>query len=200
MSTTNRNVFTTITSLISQSGHELFAAHTFEETFAGDRRSVDHLATLLVQQENGVSFLISHFASQEALTAWRSSADHQRMIEALEAHSLRELCTIDRPVARVIVPSHVAGPRWKIFVTSWIVTFPLLVGLIALLDRLIPQATLLARLAVTSLTMSAAITWLISPVVLRLTRTWRLRHQQMRIELIEGPSDRSVQQQDAVSA
>jgi antibiotic biosynthesis monooxygenase (ABM) superfamily enzyme len=180
---------TTITTLVSRSGQERFAAQEFERTFGAGRNDTQHLSTLLIQQEGGVCFLISQFASRDALQRWRESARYQRMIASFEAHSLRELCTIEEPAVRIAVPSAASGPKWKTLVASWIVTFPLLLGLVRLLDLLVPRAPMPARIAVTSIIMSAAITWLISPFMLRVTRTWRLRNQQMKIVAVGGATD-----------
>ncbi len=185
-------VLTTITSLISRGGHESFVAREFERVFGGKPATSHHLTALLVQQENGVSFLISQFQSRRDLEDWRASPERRRMIEAFEVHSLRELCTIDQPVAHITVPSNASGPKWKLFVSSWIVTFPLLLVLVQFFSLLLPDAPLVLRIALTSIAISLAITWLISPLVLKVTRTWRLRHQQMRIEVVETESGRSV--------
>lgn len=179
-------LLTTITTLVSRSGHERFVAEEFERTFGIDRDATHHLATLLIQQEGGISFLISQFADRDALQRWRASDRHQRMIDTFEAHSLRELCTIEQPVVRVSVPSAASGPKWKALAASWIVTFPLLLGLVRLLDLLLPRSPLLVRIALTSIVMSVAITWLISPAILRITRIWRLKNQQMKVVAVDG--------------
>lgn len=176
---------TTATSLISRSGHEASIARDFEEAFSGPDTVRPHLATLLIQQENGLNFLVSQFRSAEDLAHWHASADHARMIAAFEEHSLRELCTIDRRVARITVPSNDSGPKWKVLISTWIAIFPLLIMLSWLLDRIVPGLPFVARLALTSFLMSVTIIWLVSPIVRRLTRTWRLSHQQMRIGVAE---------------
>ena len=176
---------TTVTSLISRSGHEASIARDFEEAFGGLSTVRPHLATLLIQQENGLNFLVSQFRNAEDLARWHASADHARMIAAFEQHSLRELCTLDRPVARIIVPSNDSGPKWKVLISTWSAIFPLLIALSWLLDRIVPGLPFVARLALTSFLMSLTIIWLVSPVVRRLTRTWRLSNQQMRIGVVE---------------
>lgn len=181
-------MLTTITSLVSRGGHERFAAQEFERVFHDGGSSSHHLGSLLIQQENGVSFLISQFRDRRELEDWRASPERQRMIAGFEAHSLRELRTIDRPVARVTVPSHVSGPKWKIFVSSWIVTFPLILGFVEFFTRLLPGTPFALRIALTSIAISATITWLVSPMVLKATRIWRLRDQQMRIEIVAAPA------------
>ena len=175
---------TTITTLVSRSGQERFVAEAFEQTFGEDREGTSHRAALLIQQEGGISFLLSRFSGRDALERWRASGRHQRMVDAFDAHSLRELCTIEQPVVRICVPSAASGPKWKTLVASWVVTFPLLLGLVRLLDRVLPWAPQLVRIALTSVVMSVAITWLTSPAILRLTRTWRLSNQQMKIVVV----------------
>lgn len=176
-------LLTTVTTLVSRRGHERRIAEAFEQTFSG--ASEHHLATLLIQQEGGLNFLISHFGDRSDLEAWRASPAHRQMIDAFEAHSLRELCTIDRPVVRITVPNAASGPKWKTLVASWVVTFPLLLTVVELLAFALPGVPFVGRIALTSIVISMLITWLISPFVLRATRTWRLRDQQMKIIVIE---------------
>lgn len=180
-----RPLLTTITTLVSRGGQERFAAEEFERTFAGNREATQHLAALLIQQEGGLNFLISQFSGPEALRRWRGSAQHQRMIDAFEAHSLRELCTIEQPVVRIAVPSAASGPKWKSLIASWVVTFPLLLALVQILNLLMPSASMPVQVAATSIVMSVAITWIIAPFMGRLTRTWRLKDQQMKIVVVD---------------
>jgi antibiotic biosynthesis monooxygenase (ABM) superfamily enzyme len=175
-------MLTTITSLVARSGHERFIAEQFERTFGGGREASSHLGTLLIQEEGGISFLISQFSDAETLEAWRASDAHRQMVGAFEAHALRELCTLENSPVRIQVPNPGSGPKWKILVASWVVTFPLLLTIIQILQFLMPTTPLLARIAIASIVMSAGITWFISPMMLRLTRTWRLKDQLMKID------------------
>jgi antibiotic biosynthesis monooxygenase (ABM) superfamily enzyme len=175
---------TTITALIARSGHEAAIAGDFEQAFTRAGDNSHHLAALLIQQQNGISFLVSQFRDHEQLAAWRASAAYRQMIADFERHSLRELCTIDEPVARIAVPSDDSGPKWKVFLSTWIVTYPMLLGISAVFSELAPGMPFAARLALTSIMVTIAIIWVISPVTRRLTRTWRLRNRQMRIDVI----------------
>jgi antibiotic biosynthesis monooxygenase (ABM) superfamily enzyme len=185
-------LITTITSLISCAGQEPFAAAEFERTFRGQTTPTRHAATLLIQQQNGLSFLVSSFRTQADLDEWRRSPEHGRMVAAYEAHSLRELCTIDHPVARVVVPSDGSGPKWKSLVSSWLVTFPLLLVVAEMLNVILPGAPPIVRVALTSIAMSIAIAWFISPLLMKMTRTWRLRHQQMQITFLADEGDAAL--------
>jgi len=185
-------VLTTITTLISRRGHERHIAKVFEAILGPAGAPNHHLTTMLIQQEGGVSFLISHFANRRALEAWRASSQHQAMVEAFETHSVRELCTVEKPVVRVTVPSAASGPKWKALIASWIVTFPLLLTIVKLLAWLLPGVPLVGRVALTSILLSVLISWFISPFILRATRTWRLKDQQMKIVAIETAAGRDL--------
>lgn len=178
------DALTTISSLISLGGHESDVATAFERSFGGQMGKTHHLTSLLIEQD-GLSFLISQFATPEHLAAWRRSPARKGLLDELDSHSLRELCTIDHPVARIVVPSNGSGPKWKMLAASWVVTFPLLILIVLTLDRMVPGAPFLPRIALTSILMSVAITWFISPIVARRTRAWRLKGQQMAITIVD---------------
>jgi antibiotic biosynthesis monooxygenase (ABM) superfamily enzyme len=176
-------VLTTITTLISRHGHEAAVAEDFERAFALAGRQSHHLGTLLLQQHGGLNFLVSQFRDQDALDAWRASPPHHEMVAAFERDSLREICTIGEPIVRVTVPSDGSGPKWKIFISTWIIVYPLLLLLSFGLNALVPELSLPLRLAITSSALSIASIWVISPVTEAITRVWRLRDQQMRVEV-----------------
>ena len=175
------SLVTTITSLVSRRGHEKLVAREFERIFASDPASTHHLKALLIQQEDGVSFLISCFADRAGLRAWRQSDDHRSMERSFDAHSMRALRTVEQPVARILVPSDTSGPKWKGFLAGWLVSLPILILVVALLERLTPRLATLPSLAIISLVMSLTTTWLVAPILGPLTRTWRLQNQQIRI-------------------
>jgi antibiotic biosynthesis monooxygenase (ABM) superfamily enzyme len=181
-------MLTTVTSLISRHGHEQSVVEDFERAFAKAGQDSHHLGTLLIQQSGGLNFLISQFADQSELDKWMSSSTHQEMVRAFEQDSLRQLCVIGEPIVRVAVPSDGSGPKWKVFASTWVVVYPLLLLLSLTLDLVYPGLPLPVRLAVTSSVLSVASIWLINPVTHALTRVWRLRNQQMRIEVTRYPS------------
>lgn len=180
-------MLTTVTSLISRGGREAAIAGDIEDAFFEAGQDSHHVATLLIQQGDGLSFLVSQFAGQEELVRWRASAAHRSMVAALERDSLRELCVIGDPIVRVTVPSDGSGPKWKVLASTWILTYPLLLALSALLDQVAPTLPWAMRLALTSGTVSIALIWAISPITRRLTRVWRLRNQQMRVDVVRYP-------------
>ena len=176
---------TTVTTLIAKAGQEGTIAREFTRAFAAGGGEPHHLATLLIQQEDGLSFLVSHFRDHGELAAWRASLERQRLISTFDSHSLRDLCTIVQPVAHIVVPSGGSGPKWKTLISTWIVTYPLLLAVIAMLGVLAPDLPVAVALGLVSATMSVTALWIISPVAGRLTRTWRLKGQQMRVEVLE---------------
>lgn len=176
-------MLTTITSLIARPGKEAAVVQDFKDAFARAGADSHHLSTLLLQQVGGLNFLISQFEDQEKLEQWRASAPYRDMIRRFESDSLREICTLGEPIVRVTVPSEGSGPKWKIFASTWIIIYPLLLSLSSLLSMWIPGLPLAGRLAITSSALSIASIWLITPMVQGLTRIWRLRNQQMQVDV-----------------
>jgi antibiotic biosynthesis monooxygenase (ABM) superfamily enzyme len=176
-------MLTTITSLIARPGREAAVVQDFEDAFARAGADSHHLSTLLLQQLGGLNFLISQFADQGKLEEWRQSVAYRDMIRRFESDSLREICTLGEPIVRVTVPSEGSGPKWKIFASTWIIVYPLLLLFSSLLNALAPSLPLAARLAITSSALSIASIWLITPTTQALTRVWRLRNQQMQVDV-----------------
>jgi len=177
-------VLTTVTSLISRHGREEEVVRHFKRAFARAEGETHHLSTLLIQQLGGLNFLVSQFANEGELEKWQASPAHREMIRALEQDSLRELCKMGGPVVHVVVPGEGSGPKWKVFVSTWVVTYPLLLVMSLGLTALVPDLPLAARLAFTSVTLSIASIWIITPVAMAWTRTWRLNNQQMQVDVV----------------
>jgi antibiotic biosynthesis monooxygenase (ABM) superfamily enzyme len=178
-------LLTTVTSLVSRSGSEDAVAQTFEQTFRDATQSSHHLGTLLLQQEDGVSFLVSQFRNREALEAWRASGKHQQMIASFDAHSVRELEMIEARAARLHIPSNSSGPKWKVLASTWIVIFPILLALNVIYGQIGPELPRAMHLAVTSFVLAVIQIWFVSPLLQRMTRTWRLANEQMKIDMVE---------------
>jgi antibiotic biosynthesis monooxygenase (ABM) superfamily enzyme len=177
-------VLTTVTTLIARRGREAAIERDFYDAHGRDGEPRYHLASTLIQQENGISFLVSQFRGADDLAFWRASPEYQRMIAAFEEHSLRELCTLSEPVVRVGVPGNESGPKWKVFVTTWAVVFPALLILDSLMDAL-PRLPPILDTMLSSAIVVATMVWIIFPALSSYTRAWRLGDQQMRISVRE---------------
>lgn len=182
---------TTITSLVAKRGHEQLVVREFERTFVEDAEDNRHLSALLIQQGDGLSFLVSQFSSRDELNAWRTSTGRKRLIEAFDLHSLHELCTIDHRVARLEVPNGASGAKWKGLVAGYAIGLPILTFVVLALNLVAPGLPLPLSLAIIMLVMSVTNTWIVGPLLARWTRTWRLKDQQMRIAVYERQSESS---------
>ncbi len=186
----NRRQLKTITILVPESGREKSVVESFDDIFATDTAEELHVGSLLIQQAGGLSFIVSEFADADQLERWRLSHERRQLMERFERKSLRELETIRVPFAKVSVPSNESGPKWKIAVSNWIVTYPALLVLNGLLYLITPTLPLPVRLAITSLALTCAVIWIIAPLTKRITRVWRLRDQHLQVKLIsDGERD-----------
>ncbi|WP_442680750.1 hypothetical protein ACSBM8_06025 [Sphingomonas sp. ASY06-1R] len=173
-----------ITSLIVRGGQGDAIVQAFKSALRTPPAQRRHLMTLLLQQENGLSFVISLFRSKEDLQEWQAAAERQQMIRAFEDHSLRQLCTVHHRVAKLTVPSDESGPKWKVLLTTWLAMLPLLLLLNGTFLLILPDIWWPFRLVITSFLLSVSVIWFVSPVTRGMTRTWRLKNQQMRIDVI----------------
>jgi antibiotic biosynthesis monooxygenase (ABM) superfamily enzyme len=70
------------------------------------------------------------------------------------------------------LPSEQAAPKWKTFIATWAAVLPLLLVLNALVGLLpLPK---LVRLPLSSVLLTASLTWFVLPFVRRRVRPWLL--------------------------
>jgi antibiotic biosynthesis monooxygenase (ABM) superfamily enzyme len=118
--------------------------------------------------------IVYRFDTRAHLDAWRASEVFRRLTE--EADRFTQDGPREEAVAGLEVWFTPAGaappPRGKVAVVTWLGIFPLvyLFGLAA--QALIPAAGALARVAVVTALVVAAMTFVVAPLLMRLFRPW----------------------------
>jgi uncharacterized protein len=130
--------------------------------------------------------MLCRFASPATLAAWEASSERRWWLGS--AQGLAEVTRTERrtgiegwfdapvdaatevPAAPAAAPA--APPRWKQAITIWIVFFPLNLLATVTLGRLLADADVVLRVAVTTLTLTPIMTYLLLPWVTRQLHWW----------------------------
>lgn len=128
-----------------------------------------------LEQPTGLFHFIQHFDSADDLRRWRESAEFRELAEMADDLSVGQGQTASGGRVAVRLPSEAAVPKWKTGLATWAAVFPLLLalnGLLGLARLGLPAAV---ELALTSLAMTATLTWWILPQIRKLLRPWLFR-------------------------
>lgn len=128
-----------------------------------------------LEQPNGLVHFIQRFESEEAARRWCDSDVRRRLGAEADAFSAEhsEIATGDR--VQVRLPSEAAVPKWKLWLATWAAVFPLLLAMNAIAKAVaggLPQAV---QLGLTSLAMTAVLTWFVLPEIRKRLRPWLFR-------------------------
>ena len=92
--------------------------------------------------------------------------------ETREARLARERIAVHRAESAAGSRAAGAAPRYKLALLTWIAAYALITAFLALLGSAIADWPLALRTLVLSVTMVAALTWVIMPRLTRLFRPW----------------------------
>jgi uncharacterized protein len=152
-------------------------------------------ATVVGPDQSGEYRVVHHFRDQATLESWLSSA--QRAVLLQEAEPLLEA----RPAVERTgletwfrLPSDgrviVAPPRWKMWLTSVLAIYPLVLAFLAWVNPHIKGWPLAVRAAVLPLVLLSLMTYLVMPNVTRLLRPWLAGRHQQRLDPPSSTSNR----------
>ena len=169
---------TLVTSRLVRAGHE--------EEFAGWADRLDEAVgqmpgargTLRLDQPAGLHHFIHRFDSEIALEQWRASPDHRSLTAEADAYSVGCAQVTTGEHRQASLPSEATAPKWKTWLATWVTVFPLLLLLnmtVRSVGAGLPQPV---QLGLTSLIMTAALTWYILPRIRKLLRPWLFGDEQ----------------------
>lgn len=166
---------TLVTTRLVRAGHdEEFArwADRFDDAAA---RQQGTRGTLRLEQPGGMTHFAHRFDSEAELERWRDSGEYRALADEADVYSigLAQLARGERRRART--PGEASAPKWKTWLATWVTVFPLLLALNVASEALLGGLPQPVRLGLTSLIMTAALTWIILPRVRRLLRPWLFR-------------------------
>ena len=163
-----------VTTRLIRPGREDEFARWAERLDEAAAREADAAGVVRLEQPSGLVYAVHRFRSAADARRWQG-ASARRALEA-EAEAFSSGCSQLEEGRRVEirVPSETAIPKWKTWIATWFAVFPLLLalnGLVALLPFKLPPPV---ELAVTSLVMTATLTWFVLPYIRKRLRSWLL--------------------------
>ncbi|WP_278247478.1 antibiotic biosynthesis monooxygenase [Sphingomonas jatrophae] len=133
-----------------------------------------HLGTVRLEQTGGVVHLLYRFEDAAALERWEASDRYRALQAEGDELAVPRRVTGTGTSVRFALPGEADAANWKKWLLTWIAVFPLLVAFNTGLRALPVELPLIVQLALTSLVVTATLTWVILPRVTRWAKPWIL--------------------------
>jgi antibiotic biosynthesis monooxygenase (ABM) superfamily enzyme len=143
------------------------------ELDAAVKKCDGHLGSVRLHDDQGLNHLIHLFARREQLEAWERSPRRQQLIDDGQAFSEPLRTTADGLHSWFTVTT--TSPKWKSFVLTWVAVYPILLALASLVKWIAPGLPQPVQLAISSVTLTALLTWVVLPWVSGRVRPWLFR-------------------------
>lgn len=139
---------------------------------AAVRASPGYMGGTRLEQPGGLVHFLHRFAGEDDLKRWTDSPERRALTKAADAFSRPRRQTATGAQPRFQLPSEATAPKWKTWVATWAAVFPMLLLLNAAIAALPFDLPEPVELAVSSLALTALLTWIILPRVRKLLRPW----------------------------
>jgi hypothetical protein len=172
--TPSRSPATVVVSRVVHAKHAGAFRDWSQRVDAAARDQPGYRSSVRLEQPGGLFHLVLQFADRAQLDAWQASALHARLLAEGERFSIRRQQIDEGAQSWFQIPGESSAARPKQFVLTWLTVLPILLGLNGLIALLPFELPLPVRLGVSSLVMTALLTWVILPRVYRRVRPWLL--------------------------
>lgn len=154
-----------------------------EDAFAAWADDVDaaaaafpgYRAGVRLHDETGLNHLVQQFETPEHLRAWEQSSTRRELLRRGDRLSTENRVVVGGRNTWFSVPGRTSPPRWKAFLITWAAVYPTLLIIATTLAAVAPRLPQFAGLAVSSVILTALLTWVILPRLNRRARPWLLR-------------------------
>ena len=158
-----------VTRVVRPGKEDEFAAWA-EEVDAAAARFDGHLGAVRLHDNQGLNHLVYLFDGDDHLKRWEDSPLRRELIRRGNELSDDQRTTADGRHSWFTVPSTSAS--WKSFVMTWLAVFPSLLVISSVVRWIGPGLPQPLQLAISSLTLTALLTWVILPRVTNRVRPW----------------------------
>ena len=134
-----------------------------------------------LDQAGGIHHLLLHFPDRAALTAWQAGEAWIGLRLAAERFSVGLNQAEDGRVIGVTLPSEAAAAKWKTAIVTWAGVVPTLLAVSAIVQWAAPWLPRIAQQIVSSILLTAALTWVILPRVRGWSRFWMMQDSAGRL-------------------
>ncbi len=167
---------TVVVTRVVRPGKDAEFAEWAEESNATVARFEGHLATVRLHDDQGLHHLVYLFDTVGHLRAWEDSDDRAELIRRGNRLSEQRRTISDGLNSWFTVPA--TSTSWKSFVLTWAAVYPILLVLASLVAWLAPGLPQPLQLAISSITLTALLTWVILPRLNHKARPWLFRGAQ----------------------
>lgn len=134
-----------------------------------------HRGCVRIEQTGGLFHTLQRFVSANTLAAWQHSNEFAKLMHEGDQFSTPRVQEVPGPQAAVRLPSDGDGPKWKLFLMSWIGVLPLVLLFNGAVQLLPQQPPWYLRALLQSCFLVALMTWLVRPMVSRRLKPWAMR-------------------------
>lgn len=135
-------------------------------------------AALRLEQAGGMHHLLVQFADRAALDGWIGQG---AILRAADAFSTGREQVVEGAASQVVLPSEAAAPKWKTALVTWAGVVPTLLLVSGAIGWLLPGAPRPVQQILSSVLLTAMLTWVILPRVRGWSRFWMLRDGKGRL-------------------
>lgn len=167
---------TFIASHVVRPGHlEPFRAWAAEFDQAA-ARAAGHAGGVRLEQAGGFHHLIHRFAAPDDLERWLASPAYEQLRDAGEDHAVARTQHKAGDLVGFDLPSEASVPKWKAWLVTWLSVLPVILLVSSAIRWVLPTLPPLAQAALSSLILTATLTWIILPRVNRSSRFWQIQN------------------------
>lgn len=134
-----------------------------------------HRGSDRIEQTGGLFHTFQRFASSDALASWQQSDDFSRLMREGDRFSTPRVQEVTGNNTVIRLPSDGDGPKWKLFLMSWVGVLPLVLLFNGAIQLLPQQPPWYLRALFQSCFLVALMTWLVRPMVSRRLKPWAMR-------------------------
>jgi len=140
-------------------------------------RAEGHRGGIRLEQTGGLFHTLQRFASRDALDAWQRSDGYRALMHEGDRFSTPRTQEAEGVHAVVRLPCDGDGPKWKLFLISWLGVLPLVLLFNGAVQLLPTQPPWYVRAVLQSCFLVALMTWAVRPAVSRRLKPWALRDE-----------------------
>jgi antibiotic biosynthesis monooxygenase (ABM) superfamily enzyme len=132
-------------------------------------------AAVRLDQAGGLHHLLLQFGGPDALQAWLAQPAYRDLAAEAEAFSVGLDQRDSGKVVGFTLPSEVAAKKWRTALVTWIGVVPTLLIVSGVIGWALPALPRVLQQILSSVVLTAALTWLILPRVRGWSRFWMLQ-------------------------
>ncbi|EZP57285.1 MULTISPECIES: hypothetical protein [Sphingomonas] len=164
-------------SRVMRPGHEQAFEPWADRCVAAAQAQPRFRCAVRLAQAGGLHHLLLQFGDRTALDAWTGQDGYRALSDEADDFSVGLDQSDAGTLLAFTLPSEAAARKWKTACVTWIGVVPTLLIVSAVIGWLLPGAPKVVQQILSSVILTAALTWLILPKVRGWSRFWMLQDE-----------------------